>query len=292
MVHEKCIKSCDPGSLYEGERVALLTRHGKERVIAEVLEPDLRCRIAHVSEYDTDLLGSFTREIPREGTQIGAARRKARIGMEMTRLPLGVASEGSFGPDPMLGVIPWNRECLLWIDDRRGIEVSGFAQGEAVSAHSLCEGWNDVVQFSLRSGFPGHHLVMRPESEGDPRICKGISTWADLERIYSRMLAVSGNGQVFLEVDLRAHANPTRMENIRKAAMNLLENLRSLCPSCGMPGFAVVERIEGLSCADCGSATHEIRADLFACRKCAHRAVVEREPVRAGNPLYCDYCNP
>lgn len=292
MVREKIVASCESASLYEGEPVAFLTRHGKERVVAEVLEPVLRCRIAHVSEYDTDLLGSFTREIPRQGTQIEAARRKARIGMRLLALPLGLASEGAFGPDPILGIAPWNIECLLWVDDRRGIEVSGFAQGKAVSDHSLCEGWNDVVQFALGVGFPRHHLVMRPEGEGDPRICKGISNWTDLERIYSQTSGVAGNGRVFLEVDLRAHANPTRMETIRKAAVNLLENLRSLCPSCGMPGFAAVERIEGLPCADCGSATHEIRADLFACGKCAHRAVEERDPGRAGNPLYCDYCNP
>ena len=292
MVREKIVASCEPGSLYEGEPVAFLTRHGKERVVAEVLEPELCCRIAHVAEYDTDLLGSFTREIPREGTQIEAARRKARIGMEMARLPIGVASEGSFGPDPILGMVPWNRECLLWIDDRRNIEVSGFAQGKAMSAGSLCLKWNDVVQFAMGAGFPAHHLVMRPEGLEDPPIAKGISTWLDLERVYSRTRAVSGKGQVFLEVDLRAHANPTRMETIRKAAVNLLENLRSLCPSCGMPGFAAVERIEGLPCADCGSATHEIRADLLACVKCAHRAVVERDPGRAGNPLYCDFCNP
>ena len=292
MVRENILASRATGSLYEGEPVAFLTRHGKERVVAEVLEPDLRCRIVHVAGYDTDLLGSFTREIPREGTQIEAARRKARIGMEMARLPIGVASEGSFGPDPILGMIPWNRECLLLIDDRREIEISGFAQGRAMSAGSPCTDWNEVVEFSMGAGFPAHHLVMRPEGSEDPRITKGISNWTDLERVYSQTQAVSGNGRVFLEVDLRAHANPTRMETIRKAAVNLLENLRSRCPSCGMPGFAAVERIEGLPCADCGSATHEIRADLLACVKCAHRAVVERDHGRAGNPLYCDYCNP
>ena len=48
--------------LYAGRRVALLTQHGKERGIAPVLEPALGCRIERVTGYDTDLLGTSTRE--------------------------------------------------------------------------------------------------------------------------------------------------------------------------------------------------------------------------------------
>ncbi|MGC8528963.1 MAG: DUF6671 family protein [Leptospirillia bacterium] len=291
-VRERVKTFSNSGSFYEGERVALLTRHGKERVLAEVLEPDLRCRIVHVTTYDTDLLGTFTREIPRVGTQIEAARRKARLGMELASLPLGLASEGAFGPDPILGVMPWNIECLLWIDDKRGIEVSGLAQGKAVSEQSLCENYHDVIRFAEASGFPDHHLVVRWEGAGTPRIFKGISNWKDLERIYTQMSALSGAGRITIEVDLRAHANPTRMETIRRAAVNLLENIRSLCPACGMPGFSVVERIEGRPCADCGGPTHEIRANRWVCQKCLHQAEEEKCPGEPGNPLYCDYCNP
>ncbi len=71
----------DP-TVYAACKVALLTQHGKEKVLAPVLEPGLGCRIEHVTGFDTDQLGTFTREIPRHGTQIEAARRKARIGMD------------------------------------------------------------------------------------------------------------------------------------------------------------------------------------------------------------------
>jgi len=53
----------------------------KERVIAPVLEPALGCQIELVDGFDTDQLGTFTRDIPRDGTQLEAARKKARIGM-------------------------------------------------------------------------------------------------------------------------------------------------------------------------------------------------------------------
>ena len=46
---------------YAGERIALLTQHGKERVIAPRIEPALGCVVEHVTGFDTDTLGTFTR---------------------------------------------------------------------------------------------------------------------------------------------------------------------------------------------------------------------------------------
>ena len=79
---------------YLGRRAAFLTQHGKERVVAPTLEAALGCKVSLVTGYDTDLLGTFTRDIARAGSQIEAARKKARIGMELAGLPLGLASEG------------------------------------------------------------------------------------------------------------------------------------------------------------------------------------------------------
>jgi len=46
----------------------------------------LGCRVAHVSGFDTDQLGTFTRNIPRAGIQLEAARKKACLGMELAGL--------------------------------------------------------------------------------------------------------------------------------------------------------------------------------------------------------------
>lgn len=294
MTQEENIKTHEevPCSLYAGQRVALLTRHGKEHAIAPLLEPELGCRIEHVSNYDTDLLGTFTREIAREGTQVGAARRKARLGMELARLQVGLASEGSFGPDPMAGMIPWNVECLIWIDDSLGIEIVGFAQGMARFGNALVKDWKEAETFARQSGFPEHHMVVRPEGEEDLRICKGISAWEELEEMFQKALELSANDRVFLEVDLRAHANPTRMEKIRQAAGDLLKKIQSRCPVCLTPGFSMVDRLEGLPCGDCGSPTREYRAGIYCCRKCAHRSVQERTERQYADPQYCDDCNP
>lgn len=281
--------------IYAGERVALLTQHGKERVIGPVLEPALGCRIECVTGYDTDLLGTFTREIPRVGTQLEAARKKALLGMGLVGLPLGLASEGSFGPGSFLGVFALNVELLIWIDQERGLEVVGSAQGKADFFHVLTADWPQAQAqaqaFALRCGFPEQQLVVRPTGENDPRIRKAISTGAALEAAFFWARQLSQGGQVFLETDMRASSNPTRMENIRLAAEDLLGKLSSLCPSCGAPGFWIVERLAGVPCLECGAATRDIRADIHGCLKCAHRFTQERDwhPADAGR---CDHCNP
>ena len=278
--------------LYQGRRIALLTQHGKEGVIASVLDTALGCRVERVSGFDTDTLGTFTRDIPRPGTQLEAVRRKARVGMELSGLPLGLASEGSFGPDPMTGMFAWNVELLVFIDDERGIEVTGVAQGATNFSHRLTADWAVAQAFAEQAGFPAHHLVVRPEREDDPRMRKGIAAWEELEVAFISALAESANGQVFIETDVRAHANPTRMTNIRLAAEDLVKKLNSLCPACGTAGFWIVERVDGLPCEACGAPTRETRAEVFGCLKCAHRETRERADRQYADPGRCDSCNP
>ena len=69
----------EPFSL-RGRHVALLTKHEKERVVSPILEGALDCQVTRINSFDTDLLGTFTREIPRAGSQREAARRKALRG--------------------------------------------------------------------------------------------------------------------------------------------------------------------------------------------------------------------
>ncbi|MDO9636812.1 MAG: hypothetical protein Q7I95_07610 [Thiobacillus sp.] len=277
---------------YSGRRVALLTQHGKEGVIAPVLDAALGYRVERVGGFDTDALGTFTRDIPRAGNQTEAARRKARIGMELSGLPLGLASEGAFGPDPMAGLFPWNVELLLFIDDERGIEVTGMAQQATRFAHLLTDDWEAAVQFARQAGFPEHHLVVRPQGQDDPRIEKGLASWTALETAFNWARGLAENGRAFLEHDLRAHAHPTRRDVIRLAAVDLAAKLNSLCPACGAPGFWIVERLPGLPCADCGAPTREIRADIHGCLKCARRETREHTDVEHADPGRCDYCNP
>ncbi len=278
---------------YAGLEIAFLTRHGKEMIVAPVLETALGCRVMHVDGFDTDRLGTFSREIPRPGTQLDAARRKARIGMELAGRSLGLASEGVFAADPFLGALPWNTELLLLIDDVRGIEVAGIAEQAGCHAHRLTGDWEVARRFAGEAGFPGHHLVLRPAHPDDARLEKGLHDWETLERAFRRARDDSENGLVFIEHDLRAHAHPGRRQVIRRATENLRDKLLSCCPDCGAPGFWPVERIPGLPCAACGAPTREARTVVWGCPQCGRREPRLPDTLRSGaDPGRCDHCNP
>lgn len=277
---------------YQGKTIALLTQHGKESVIAPVLEPALGCRIERVTGFDTDQLGTFTRDVPREGTQLEAARRKARIGMELSGHPIGLASEGSFGPDPHTGMFSWNVEMLVLIDDILNIEVVGVAQGSARSGHLLTGDWTALEAFARREGFPAQQLVLRPQDVDDTRVIKGIADWDDLRRHFDACLAQSREGVVFAESDVRAFASPARMARIGQAAQDLLRRLQSSCPACHKPGFAVVAHEPGLPCRICASPTRIFRAEIWECPSCRHRLTVPRTDRSTADAQHCDRCNP
>lgn len=277
---------------YTGRKVALLTQHGKERVIASVLEPDLGCIIEHVTGFDTDQFGTFTRETPRPDTQLEAARRKARKGMELAQASLGIASEGSFGPDPFTGMLPWNVELLVWIDDELGIEMVGMAQGASLCGHIQSGDWQEVTAFAKRMGFPQCQLVLRPNGQDDPRIQKGITDWGRLRACFDQGLAQSSCRQVFVELDLRAFANPGRMQHIEQATGDLLQRIQSGCPACKAPGFWISERTPGLPCASCGLPTSSYCSDIWTCLRCKYRYVEKRADRSEADPAQCAYCNP
>lgn len=277
--------------LYAGRRVALLTQHGKQALLAPVLDAALGCRVQHVSGYDTDRLGTFTRDVPRDGTQLEAARRKARIGMELSGLPIGLASEGSFGVDSTFGVLPWNVELLVWIDDELGIEVVGQAQAVARHATRRVREREEAHDFARQCGFPAHGLVVRPSSAGDPRHRKDITDLAALDAAFDWAKGEAADGFVALEVDVRAHRNPTRQAVIARAAGDLAARLASQCPACDAPGFALARRERGLPCCDCGTPTGEVRAEVDACVRCGHETVRGRD-VGGADPAHCPSCNP
>ena len=115
--------------------------HGKERVIAPVLEQALGCRVFCVGGFDTDTLGSFSRETPRLTSALATCRRKAEVGMGLACTSLGLASEGTFNNDPWSGLLPWNVEILVFIDHTHGREVVGTAQGPAHNHQITANDW-------------------------------------------------------------------------------------------------------------------------------------------------------
>ena len=278
-------------SPYSNERAALLTKHGKEAVIGKVMYETLGLEIVHVSSFDTDLFGTFTRDVPREGNQLEAARAKAIKGAELAGTKIALASEGLFTGDPFIGTFPWNNELVILIDRNNEIEITGFSSNYAQSYSALISPHDDIDEHLKKAAFPTHHLVLRPDSSESKEFKKGISSRDEFDESIKYFFKKSESGKVFLENDLRAFANPTRMENIRIAAINLGEKMRSLCPECGCPGFWKTKNIPGLRCVECSNETREIRASLFECKKCLYQEEVKSKQEFA-EPSRCDFCNP
>jgi hypothetical protein len=277
---------------YAGLKASLLTQHGKESIICPQLFDSNGLEVIHVSDYDTDKLGSFTRDIPRYGSQLDAARKKARVGMELSGLMLGIASEGAFDNDPYTGMLPWNYELVLLIDDIRNIEIIGFFGGQAQSASQLVSSWEELTALLSEAQFTTHQLVIRPDDEYHPECRKGIKDLDSLREAFEWATSLSKKGNVFVENDLRAHTNPTRMTNILKATQDLSRKMNSLCPECESPGFSVTERKKGLLCACCEAPTNLPVANIWSCVKCEYKKEELIPNQTKADPSKCHYCNP
>lgn len=277
---------------YRGKYVAFLTQHGKQDLLQRRFADALGAELVHTTGYDTDLLGAFTGETSRRGAQLDAARAKASMGMHLTRLKLGLASEGSFGPDPFVGFSPWNTEILLWVDEALGIEVQGFAHGPALNLQRSVANLEELKLFAQEAGFPSHFLVVRAEASNVPTLHKGLHDFPSLVSAFKAAQAESDAGFVCVENDLRAFANPTRQAVICKAAEDLIQKLQTHCPHCGMPGYRLIRHIPGLPCRVCDKETLVPLKEVWGCGACDFEAQKRINHLEKSSPAQCGHCNP
>jgi len=285
----------DSGRAYAGRTAVLATMHGKEAAIAPALEATARLKVTTATGLDTDRLGTFTGEVPRVGTMLDVAVRKARLGMAATGCPLGLASEGSFGPHPSLPFIPAGMELLVLVDDATGVVIHESLLEEATNfGHRVVMPGDDIEAFLERIGFPSHALIIRP-NVGAPAIVteKGVTERETLKAAISQAAARSPDGRARVETDMRAHRNPTRMRSLAALADRLGQRLATACPECAAPGWGRTDVIVGLPCEWCSRPTDFIVAEVFTCVTCSHREERPRPDglIRA-DPGRCSNCNP
>lgn len=272
-------------SRYRDAAAALATRHGKKAAVGPAMAEVLGLRVVVPGELDTDSLGTFTGEVPRPASMRDTARLKARMGMAATGLPLGLASEGSFGPHPAIPFLAAAHELMIFIDDASGFEIAEEQVSPDTNFAALeVTPEADLEGFLMQAGFPSHALIFR--SGGG--IVKGIAAREQLGGLLRRAA-----GPVRLETDMRAHLNPTRMAVIAGLAQKLAQRIATPCPACGAPGFGVVRAEPGLACEDCGAPTRLVKTLVFGCQPCGHEETRPRPDGRAhATPAECQECNP
>jgi len=138
-------------------------------------------------------------------------------------------------------------------------------------------------------------MVVRPNTAGDNSsiLFKGITTEKILNEAIKKSIAASPDGNALMETDMRAIYNPTRMKVIEKAAINLFNKIKSLCPECNWPAFEITEWINGLPCENCFFPTRGIAKHIYQCKKCNHKKEIEYpDNQKYSDPRFCDFCNP
>ncbi|MFM9072806.1 MAG: DUF6671 family protein, partial [Cyanobium sp.] len=228
---------------YSGQPVALATRHGKERVIGRALRWGLGAQLLHLPAVDTDALGSFCGTVARRGDALQACIAKAEAALREGGTALAIASEGSFGPHPHLPLLAAGMECMVFLDQRRGLTLREqlLARRTKFSHRLVAPGAEPGLERWLgQVEVPSHGLIVRPQGAVGP-IEKGIRRWDDLQLAIRRAAAGSPEGVALVETDMRAHCNPTRMASIRALAFRLVRRIASPCPVCQAPGWGLVD---------------------------------------------------
>lgn len=281
---------------YHDIQAVLTTMHAKERVIAPILREELGLRVELARAVDTDRFGTFSREVERSGSQLDAAKAKIAVGFE--RAPgarVGLASEGSFGPHPHIPFLTLGRELVLMIDRDNGLELFGYdASPETNFAHLVVRDFDEAIAFTERVRFPEHGLIVMGCRDDQPApdvlLRKDVTDHGTLESAVRE--ACSRCGAAFVETDMRAHQNPTRMAAIARATNDLVRRFHRRCPECDYPGFDVTERVPGLPCACCGEPTRVVMTNVLTCRSCGHRLERPACDQTTADPGQCDGCNP
>ena len=282
---------------YVGRQVALPTRHGKQLVLARPLWHGLGLQLQHAATVDTDSFGSFSGEIARPADALSTCRLKADAGMTALALDLGLASEGAFGPHPAVPLLPVGREWMVFVDRRADLVISeqllcrttNYSSCRA-SDPAAISGWLKQV------GFPSHALMVRAHDPSVPAaawLAKGVQDPAQLADLMAAAAHRSPLGQAWLETDMRAHCNPTRMAAIRQLAFRLVRRVASTCPACDSPGWGLVSCLPGLPCSSCGLSTDLMRFEQLGCVSCDHTQLrPRRDGLISADPRHCPYCNP
>jgi hypothetical protein len=278
---------------YAGQRIALTTLHSKDRALARPFALGLGAGLELIA-CDTNALGTFSGEVERAADALSTCRRKASMGMELSGLRLGLASEASFGPHPAVPLLAVGQELLVFVDlDRRLTVVEQRLEWRTNYAQTLLEPGEDPAAWLRRVRFPSHGVVARPAEAAAGPWWQDLGSQAELQAALTACRSADPHGRVWLETDMRAHRNPTRMRSIRRLGVALVRRLATPCPHCAAPGWGLLDTAPGLPCSWCGTPTELTASELWGCQACGHRQLrPRRDGLAAADPAQCPCCNP
>ena len=275
---------------YRGAKVVLPTLHSKGALAEEAFKEQLGMFVEELN-IDTDQFGTFSGDVERKLSPKESAIAKAKLGLAQSDYEYALASEGSIGADPTVPFIISDVECVVFIDSVNDLIVSHAYRSFDITAHTheYTQG-EDLEKFLIKADFPHHQLIVKSLDFGITALAKGISSHSELMRVLEQATEKQLK-KLVIESDLRAHASPSRAENIRKAFSELAIRITSLCPECDTPGWGISSSVRGLPCTDCGEESDAVRAFVYSCISCTY--TVEGDPIATSiDPGRCSWCNP
>lgn len=278
--------------IFSHRKLLIATKHQKESVIAPLFEKALGVSCFVSDAFDTDTLGTFSGEISRKDDALTTLRKKCLLAMEKNGCDLVIASEGSFGAHPSVFFAKADDELMMLIDAKNELEivVRELSMDTNFNA-SVIRSEAELESFMRQVHFPSHGLMLKPAENNYEKIIKGITQPEALREHFQAF--IKEYGAAYVETDMRAHFNPTRMKVIEKAAVKLLKAVESICPNCETPGFIVTEARSGLPCSWCNCPTDSTRSFIYRCKKCDFQnEVLFPHEKTTEDPAYCNFCNP
>jgi hypothetical protein len=277
--------------MFEGRKMLVATKHRKEVVLKPMFENALGVHCV-VPEIDTDCFGTFSGEMERKDDPLTTAKKKCLLAMDAYACDMAVSSEGSFGLHPQLFFAYADEEILMFIDRKNNLEIHAREiSADTNFSGKEIHGENDLLEFALAARFPSHALILKGMNGTKVEFKKDIVTHDGLMHAYRQLLETHEN--VYVETDMRAHCNPSRMKVIEKAAAKLLKTIQSECPDCSTPGFGITDARKGLPCGRCGAKTQGILSYIHACRHCGfEKEEFHPHKKESQDPMFCDFCNP
>lgn len=286
-----------------GAEVALLTIHGKAQQIEPVFDQSFACKLRVTDRFNTDNLGSFDGKTPRTTSPIETALKKAYLACELTGLPQGLGSEGSFHSH-ITGSTS-NTEIIAFVDTRIGLEIFGFAQ-QFVPFNEIRVSdehqFQDVFESQIEPlGADQKWLLIQSDPQNNRQnlpnpVIKGLSKDEIITHIQFWPASI--------EPDFRAMNCPHRQHTIMMAAKDLVNNIQSSCPKCNWPNFipenrkhSKIKKVKNshsydyLACESCGAVTTQIRPPSAHCDNCDY-SIQNSEIAATASAYYCTVCNP
>jgi hypothetical protein len=277
---------------FRKRKLVIASMHQKEAVLSPLLEKHLDVEIVLTSDLNTDDFGTFSGEKERALDQVATARKKCELAMDISGCDLAIASEGSFGAHPEIFFLPCDEEILLLYDKKNKLEIiASHRSSETNYGGSDIQSIAELLTFAQKVGFPSHGLILKDAATNFSKVVKGIINEENLIKEANKFL--QSHGRFYVETDMRAMYNPSRMKVIESTAVKLIEKINSACPICKAPGFGVDSIKLGLPCSLCSTPTNSILSAIYQCLKCGH---TESKDFPSGkkteDPMYCDHCNP